>query len=97
MTVTIQTKAKAQLRDGYWWYEKQDPGAGDYFLRSMYGEIESLPGYPGIHRKIRGYHRLLTATFPFAIYYSIQNDAILVKAILDTRRSPAWIRKQLGG
>ena len=97
MRLTVSAKAREQLRAGYWWYEKQDPGAGDYFLSSMYEEIESLPRFAGIHRKVHGHHRLLTAGFPFSIYYSIQGHAIVVKAILDNRRSPAWIRKQLEG
>lgn len=58
----------------------------------MYAEIESLPRFAGMHRKVRGYYRLFTATFTFSIYYSVQNGTILVKAVLDNRRLPAWIK-----
>jgi hypothetical protein len=33
--------------------------------------------------------------FPFAIYYRESGDEIKVFAILDLRRNPTWIRKEL--
>jgi hypothetical protein len=33
--------------------------------------------------------------FPFGIYYREHGDETLVVAILDLRRDPRWIRKQL--
>ena len=69
--------------------------AGDYFLRCLYVEIESLHRLAGIHRQSRGLYRFPVRTFPFALYYTIEGGDVLVKAILDSRRSPAWIRKRL--
>jgi hypothetical protein len=57
--------------------------------------LESLYLYAGIHAFHFGYHRLLDKRFPFAIYYRLQKDIIRVYAILDCRRSPAWIRNRL--
>ena len=42
------------------------------------------------------YHRLLSKRFPFAVYYRVEDQTALVYAVLDCRRSPAWIRKKLG-
>lgn len=97
MRVIVLSKAEAHLAEGYEWYEKQDPGAGDYFLRRMYGEIESLPRFAGIHRKFRGKYRLITHRFPFGIFYTVNGDIIEVCAVIDLRRRPAWIRKRLQG
>jgi len=41
------------------------------------------------------YHRLLSKRFPFAVYYRVEEQAVLVYAVLDCRRRPAWIRKRL--
>ena len=38
---------------------------------------------------------LLSKRFPFAVYYRIVENEILVYAVLDCRRDPAWIRKRL--
>ena len=38
---------------------------------------------------------MLGKTFPFAIYYLIDDEQISVCAILDIRRDPAWIQAEL--
>jgi plasmid stabilization system protein ParE len=53
--------------------------------------------YAGIHRKVHGYHRLLSKRFPYAIYYRVESDeTVLVYRVLDCRRDPQRIRKDLG-
>ena len=49
----------------------------------------------GVHQVTYGYHRSLSKRFPFAIYYSIEQDLVHVHAVLDCRRNPSWIRKRL--
>jgi hypothetical protein len=48
-----------------------------------------------MHRQILGCHRLLARTFPFAIYYSVEGDQARIKAVLDCRRDPHWIKAKL--
>ncbi len=38
---------------------------------------------------------MLGKTFPFVIYYLIDDEQISVCAIRDMRRDPAWIRAEL--
>ena len=62
----------------------------------MYADIDSLKDNAGIHSVIfAGYHRLLAARFPFAVYYTVTENNALVYAVLDCRREPAWIRSVL--
>jgi hypothetical protein len=51
--------------------------------------------YAGIHSKAYGYHRMLAERFPFAIYYDVDEQEIRVRAVLDCRRDPKWIRSRL--
>ena len=82
--------------DGYLFFEKQADGLGSYFLDSLFSDIDSLKIYAGIHTiYFENYRRLLSKRFPFAVYYKIKDDIILVYAILDCRRNPAWIRRKL--
>lgn len=77
-------------------YEAQRQSLGTYFLDSLYGEIDSLVLYAGIHAKPVGrFHRALSKWFPFAIYYEVKDDIITVVAILDCRQSPGTIMKNL--
>ena len=95
MRVRILAAAEKYLEDGYRFYERQSPGLGSYFLDSLYSDIDSLTYFAGIHRLVFGYHRLLSKRFPFAVYYQIAEDIGVVKAVLDCRRNPSWIRERL--
>jgi len=95
MKIEILDEAEQDLFDGFAFYERQSIGLGDYFLDSIFSDVESLHLYAGIHPLHFGYHRLLAKRFPFAIYYRIQNEVIRVYAVLDCRREPAWVRNRL--
>lgn len=95
MKVRIRALALADVGDGRAFYESQGESLGDYFVDSVFADIASLALYGGIHRRIFGAHRLLCRTFPFAVYYDIVGDTAEVKAVLDCRREPRWIRAEL--
>ena len=87
--------AEADLLAGFAFYERQSHGVGSYFLESLYSDIESLRLFAGIHRMVLGFHRLLSRRFPYAVYYDVTGGAIRVWRVLDCRRNPQWIRRQL--
>ena len=95
MQVKILEPAEKDLEDGYRFYEKQSSGLGFYFLDSLYSDIDSLAYFAGVHLLTFGYYRLLSKRFPFAVYYEIVEDVVLVTAILDCRRNPSWTRQKL--
>ena len=95
MKIGISSDAEKDLSDGYWFYERQHPGLGDYFRACLISDIESLVYFAGIHEVEYGYHRALSKRFPFGIYYRIDEALVTVVAILDLRREPLWIRDRL--
>jgi len=95
MRIELLDEVEKDLVDGSAFYERLSEGLGDYFLDSLYADLESLRLYAGIHSLHFGYHRLLAKRFPFAIYYRIQEGVARIHAILDCRRDPAWIRSRL--
>jgi len=95
MIVEISSDAEEDLLDGYWFYDRQSTGLGDYFRSCLIADIESLAYYGGIHEFEYGFHRALSKRFPYCIYYSIENDVITVVAVLDARRDPLWIKRRL--
>jgi len=93
--IRILTAAREDLIEGFRFYEKQSKGIGAYFLSSLIADIDSLVLYAGIHPLTFGnYYRMLSKRFPFAIYYKLEANDVLVYAVLDCRRNPAWIRMQ---
>ncbi len=95
MKIVILPSARDDLSVGFEFYERQDRGLGDYFLDSLLSDIDSLKLFAGRHRRIFGVHRLLSQRFPYGIYYGINAETVYVKAVLDCRQDPAWIRKKL--
>ncbi len=95
MRVQVLEEATADLADGFRFYERQADGVGDYFLDSLWSDIQSLRLYGGIHAIHNGYHRLLSKRFPYAVYYRIEDGIVRVRAVLDCRRDPNWISEKL--
>lgn len=51
MRLEILDVAKADLIEGFRFYEAREAGLGRYFLTNLYADIESLKIFGGIHRK----------------------------------------------
>ena len=78
MRLEILSEAEQDLIAGAKFYEAQRTGLGDYFLNSLYSDIDSLLLYAGIHRVVFGFHRALSKRFPYAIFYRLERDQRLV-------------------
>lgn len=95
MTPRILPAAFGDLEDGRDFYNSQQSGVGTYFLNSIFADVESLRLYASIHGKRYGYHRLLAVKFPYAIYYQVEGDEVIIYRILDCRSDPKKHRKAL--
>lgn len=65
-------------------------------MASISKAIEDLSVFAGIHPLRFGHHRVGVPHFPFSIYYDIEGDDIIVKAVLDDRFGPARIAAHFG-
>lgn len=96
MQVRIARSAETDLLEGYAFYEEQREGIGEYFLDSLFADIDALSLFAGIHpRSVGCLHRTLAKRFPFAIYYEVRDGVAIVMAILDCRQDPASITDRL--
>ena len=95
MRIKILSSAVDDLHAGRLFYEKYGEGVGEYFFDSLFSDIDSLALYAGIHPKVFGYHRLLSRRFPYAVYYTLEQDLIVVRRVLDLRQHPDRIRQAL--
>lgn len=93
--VLVLEEAARDLELGTGFYEAQLSGLGGYFFDSLLSDIESLRISAGVHAVHFGFHRLLSRRFPFSIYYGFDGRVARVVAVLDMRRSPAWIQDQI--
>ncbi len=97
MKLKILRSAVDDLHQGRVFYEKQGKDVGEYFFDSLFSDIDSLYLYAGIHVQVFGYYRLLSKRFPYAVYYTLEDDVVVVHRVLDLRRHPHRIRQALRG
>ncbi len=96
MRLQILDLARDDLIAGFHYYEDKEKGLGRYFLVSLYSDIESLKVFGGVHRvAYRAFRRALSKRFPFAIYYTVEEDTVRIRAVVDCRKRPSWIWRHL--
>lgn len=69
-------------------YGRQGKNVGDYFLDSLFSDIDSLELYAGVHLKVFDFHRMLARRFPYAVYYRVDGSVCVVFRVLDCRQEP---------
>ena len=95
MRIVILRSAIEDLARGRDFYDQQGEGLGDYFEESLTADIDSLRLYAGVHVTANGYYRMLSDRLPYAVYYEIVGEQIRIRAVLDCRRDPKWIRSRI--
>lgn len=95
MKVEILERALEDLSAGFNFYERRSPGLGSYFYDSVFSDIEELRHFAGSHPMMHGSHRLVCRTFPFAVFYTVEQGQVRVEAVLDCRRRPAWVERKI--
>jgi plasmid stabilization system protein ParE len=95
LKLRILSLAFEDLDAGRRFYERQQQGLGEYFLNSLFSDIDALLLYAGIHPKFFGYFRALSDRFPYAIYYRVEGGEIQVWRVLDCRQDPARTARAL--
>ena len=90
-----QPSTDLDIEGAFQWYENEQIGLGLEFLdelRATYNLIVDGPfKYPHLRSNIR---RALLKRFPYAVFFAIENEVIVVVAVLHTSRNPAeWQRR----
>lgn len=95
MKIKILESAIEDLHCAREFYARHGVEVGDYYLDTLFSDIDSLLLYAGIHELTHGYYRLLSKRFPYAVYYTLEGETVIVYRVLDLRRNPTTIRNQL--
>jgi plasmid stabilization system protein ParE len=93
--VIVRPEAAREIQDAFDWYEGRGEGLGLEFLRAADACLSSVRRNPEafqpVHEQVR---RALLRKFPYALFYVLRDDAIVVIACFHVRRSPAdWQRR----
>ncbi len=93
--LVVHPKAEADLRYTFEWYEEQEKGLGGEFLRCVDAAISHINRSPKmlflIYKDIR---RSLIRRFPYGIFYVLEENKIVVLAVLHVRQHPVRWQKR---
>ncbi|NJK43887.1 MAG: type II toxin-antitoxin system RelE/ParE family toxin [Pleurocapsa sp. SU_196_0] len=88
--VSIRREALEDIEHAQMYFAGINADLENRFRLEIERTVEQLQTFPESHQKILGdVRRVLLRHFYYALYYTIQIDAIEIIAVLDTRRDPS--------
>ncbi len=88
--LVAEPRADLDVAATFDWYEKEQGGLGRAFLAELGAAYDRIAGGPLVYQDLRaGIRRALLRRFPYAVYFAIESDAIVVLAVLHVGRDPA--------
>jgi len=93
--IEAERAVEADVEAAFNWYEGEEPGLGLEFLDELRAAYHRILHHPLGYQNLRsGIRRALTRRFPYAVYFSIEEEAIVIVAVLSTARDPEeWQRR----
>ena len=96
-TVRLLPPAEQEMFDAARYYELQAPGLGQDFLDkvelALQDLVDSSERWPIVQDDIR---RRLIRRFPYSLLYKIDQDAVVILAVMHQRRHPSyWLSRKL--
>jgi plasmid stabilization system protein ParE len=89
--VRLRTEAEQDLAESAAWYGLQRTGLGQEFLDEALATFSAIADIPNafavIYRSVR---RALLHRFPFAVFYVLDRDGVMVLGVLHGSRHPRF-------
>jgi plasmid stabilization system protein ParE len=77
------------MADAFAWYERQSPGLGLEFLRSVEAIIDSIQRHPQMYPAVLpDYRRALVRRFPYGVFYQVEPERIVIYAVFHCSQDP---------
>lgn len=89
-----ERRADLDIESTFQWYENEQQGLGLEFLEELRATYTRIVEGPLKYEELRsGIRRALVRRFPYAVYFSIEADVIVVLTVLHASRDPAEWQK----
>jgi plasmid stabilization system protein ParE len=87
--VVLLPEAVADVADGFGWYEDQELGLGEEFLRCLDRAYALIAAHP-LHYPIRfdSFRRILVRRFPYAVYFEHNEQTVFVHYVFHCAQDP---------
>lgn len=95
--VVVRPEAENDLQEAFFWYEDNRKGLGYDFLLQVDAGINFINRNPEIHPiEYRGTRKHIIKRFPYKIIYHVEEERIIILAVLHGKRSPDLMKKRTG-
>ena len=94
--IIVRPEAEAEVQQAFDWYQEQSEGLGLEFLRAIEACLFAITRDPFAYLvvKVPNIRRALIRRFPYALFYLVDDEAIVVIAVFNVKRRPIdWLRR----
>ena len=94
--IIVRPEAEQEVQQAFDWYEEQSEGLGLEFLRAIEACLSGITRNPFAYTvaKVPNVRRALVRRFPYALFYLVDDEAIVVIAVFNVKRRPIdWSRR----
>ena len=96
MTYSFHPEALVEFKEATLYYSEKSRLLGSAFYSEMEYAIERIVEHPLLYRVIdEDVRRCLAKRFPYAILYCIDDDYILILAVMHCSREPSYWKHRL--
>ncbi|MFY9345165.1 MAG: type II toxin-antitoxin system RelE/ParE family toxin [Planctomycetota bacterium] len=97
MIVALDEAAAADVEEAVAWYEHREPGLGERFLAALDAVLDHIGEHPLRYRVAEGkLRRAMMPRFPYAVFYQVEPQRVMVRAVTHGRRNPRVWRERQG-
>ncbi len=83
-----------EVHQAYCWYEEQDRGLGEEFLRCLEAAYSRICEHPKNYPiRFDNFRRILIRRFPYAVYFEHDDKTVLIHYVFHCSQDP----RKLGG
>ena len=89
MRLQYTDRSKDDIDLAFRWYELQRRGLGFEFLDCIEISLNNIISFPEMYEiSHSNFRRCVIRRFPFSIFYTIENDKIIIHSVFDNRQDP---------
>lgn len=92
----ILSEAEEDVAQAFIWYEEQELGLGEEFLRCLDACIQFIRRNPEMYQVVHeSYRRAVVRRFPYVVFYEHLDTTIIVYAVFHSSQDPKKWRGRL--
>ena len=89
LPLIFRRRVGQDLAGAYGWYEEQRLRLGEELLAAVDASFDAIEESPEMFARVHGeVRRAMVSRFPYAVFYRVEPEQVVVLAVLHTARDP---------